>query len=317
MNANKPSLPVAFYQPSLVGTLSFILFSYFMLCGGWVSIYYLVSSDTPVWIKILLLIPLYVMVGQGLHLLGWIGHEGFHFNLAKNRHVSVILSIILTQPLTLFSTVGENTIHWSHHKYTNKPGDPQVELFPKYQTLWSRLLLARMELEHIYIRNVILLAFDRLDVTMALPTRTMVQYARLDLLLSAAVFAFYLYVLIQYPFWGLLLIVIPHLVAFLISSVRPFVEHAGTEEGEFSNARSAISPLFTALYFCNNYHLEHHLYPRVPCWRLPKVQKYLVQQGAYADQKPHITRGVFSALRCATSAYIYPKPSMRAAKTAG
>ena len=45
--------------------------------------------------------------------------------------------------------------------------------------------------------------------------------------------------------------------------------------------RTNSSPLLTLLYFGNNFHLEHHLYPGVPCYRLPAVHSHLKSLGVF------------------------------------
>jgi fatty acid desaturase len=37
----------------------------------------------------------------------------------------------------------------------------------------------------------------------------------------------------------------------------------------------------TFLFFGANYHLEHHAYPGVPCYRLPRLHRYLASLGTY------------------------------------
>ena len=37
-----------------------------------------------------------------------------------------------------------------------------------------------------------------------------------------------------------------------------------------------------------NFHLEHHLYPRVPCWRLPALHRWLKEQGVYEGRQVFI-----------------------------
>jgi fatty acid desaturase len=44
-----------------------------------------------------------------------------------------------------------------------------------------------------------------------------------------------------------------------------------------------------------NFHLEHHLRPNVPCYRLKKFHQYLVTNGYYNDI--HIAQGYADVLR--------------------
>jgi len=59
----------------------------------------------------------------------------------------------------------------------------------------------------------------------------------------------------------------------------------------------------TAVYFGANYHLEHHAYPGVPCYRLPTVHKLLTASGMYDNPKPPVVRGFLAAFRNLAAPY--------------
>lgn len=300
----KPKLPAYFYEKSGWDCARFVAYalSVWLLPLGLAGA--ILSAAWTPGAKWITLPPLLALSGQGLHLLGWVGHEGFHGNLAGNRHLSALLAILFTGPVAFFSTVGENSIHWRHHQFTNRRGDPQIEIFPPFRSLPSRLLLARSTLEIHYLRHLLLLALDRLEVAMAFERKTSVFFARLDLASSSLWLALYIGIGWRFPLYGLVLIVLPHMFAFALSSLRPYAEHAGTGTADFQTARSLTSPWMSVLYYGNNYHLEHHLYPSVPCARLPQVHRYLSDSGVYAHA--HISHRLLDAVRCATSAFPYP-----------
>lgn len=93
---------------------------------------------------------------------------------------------------------------------------------------------------------------------------------------------------------GLVAIAIPHLLGLLYTGLRPYAEHGGTGPGLFLDARTRTSPFFSVLYFFNNYHLEYHLYPWVPCYRLPAVHRYLKGYGYFRDPHVHIEPSVLT-----------------------
>jgi fatty acid desaturase len=80
---------------------------------------------------------------------------------------------------------------------------------------------------------------------------------------------------------GIVTILLPLTTMYFISALQPYLEHTGTEVGIGRDAKSRTSLLYTFLYFGNNYHLEHHLYPGVPCYRLPAVHRWLKEKGFY------------------------------------
>jgi fatty acid desaturase len=310
----KPTLPAAFHRKSLVVSLGFIAYALAMwllpLVAAWAI--YDASLALPPLARIALMLPLLMVSGQGLHLMGWVGHEGFHFNLVENRHVSALLAVLTTAPVGLFSTVGENSVHWSHHRFTNLAGDPQVEIFPKFTSFASRLLCARVVLEFRYLKNLVLLSMNRLNASMAFSRKVSVRYARLDFFCSGLWLVLYGWLAYAHSMFFVFLIGLPHLFAFLLSAIRPYAEHAGTGVDAFHQARTNVSGWMSVVYFFNNYHLEHHLYPTVPCWKLPRVHRLLVSSGVYGEQQPIVSVRFLDWFRCAGAAFEYPaKPASR------
>jgi hypothetical protein len=53
----------------------------------------------------------------------------------------------------------------------------------------------------------------------------------------------------------------------------------------------------TALFFGANYHNEHHAYPGIPCYRLPRVHQILLEKGVFAAGKMPVERGFFASFK--------------------
>jgi fatty acid desaturase len=130
--------------------------------------------------------------------------------------------------------------------------------------------------------------------------------ACLNIALSAAWVGVYAWIAYQAPAAGTAAIAVPHLFGILYTGLRSYVEHAGTGTGLFQDSRTRISPFFSLVYFFNNYHLEHHLYPYVPCYRLPRVHAFLSARGYYAAAHSFVERGVWRNYAYATGRFQYP-----------
>jgi fatty acid desaturase len=52
-----------------------------------------------------------------------------------------------------------------------------------------------------------------------------------------------------------------------------------------------------------NYHLEHHLYPGVPCYRLGRIHRLLKSNGTYQRESPPIESRFFGAYRKLAAPY--------------
>jgi fatty acid desaturase len=306
----KPRLPKEYRDKSLLWTVLFIAYA---VCGYIVpaaAIYWVAAqSHWPLPAQAMSVILLGLLSQQGLHLLGWVGHEGFHCNLHDNRRFSAILGIIFSSMVGTFMEIGAAISHWNHHRFANQEGDPDIPLFSRYRQLWQRMLFARMAANRQYLRNAIRLALGR---PVAYATRLPFQdsevqfFACLNLTLSAVWCGIYAWIIYRAPIPGLLAIGVPHAFGILYTGLRSYLEHAGTGTGLFQNSRTRVSPFFSVLYFFNNYHLEHHLYPYVPCYRLPQVHRYLSELGYYAAASSFVERGVRHNYAYATGRFQYP-----------
>ena len=91
----------------------------------------------------------------------------------------------------------------------------------------------------------------------------------------------------------------------LVSRIRNIAEHAGVPDNDdpLRNTRTTYAnPLMRLLVapYWVNYHLEHHLFLFVPCWRLPQAHRALLEagRGPSMELKP----GYLAVLKAATSA---------------
>jgi fatty acid desaturase len=214
----------------------------------------------------------------------------------------------------LFTQVGMSITHALHHRDTNGPEDPDLRLFAPHQTLWRRLLLGRLNVNRVFLANTIRVAFNRpLSVPIVVPFRPVQlrTLARVNLLFSGAFAVLYAWGFIVAPWRALAAIGLPHLLGTALSGLRPYLEHAGTESEPFRDTRSYTAPVFTWLFFGNNFHLEHHLYPSVPCYRLAALHRRLVAQGHYARAGALVETTVWGALVHASGRSLYPMPPPR------
>jgi fatty acid desaturase len=63
--------------------------------------------------------------------------------------------------------------------------------------------------------------------------------------------------------------------------VREIFQHANAGTGELDNSRiMKVSPWirWALLGYGNDYHLVHHLYPNIPCYRLAEVHEHLSRE---------------------------------------
>ncbi|WP_026102519.1 fatty acid desaturase [Pleurocapsa sp. PCC 7319] len=301
--AKRPKLPSSFYEPTFIGSFTFVIYSLLMFVLPGLTCRYVYYCNLPLPIKVFFQIPLVLISCQGLQLLTLVGHEGFHLSLHKNRYVSILSGIFLSSIIFSFFEIGSAFPHWDHHRHTNQPNDPDVKIFSKFNSFWSRIFVAKITANRSFIRNTFLAALNKdLDYPYKFPIRNheIVLFAWFNILSSLFWTSIYVLLFIHDPVLCTFLVITPHL--FLpITGLRAYIEHAGLSAGPFLDSRSRISFMATLLYYYNNYHLEHHLYPSVPCYKLPLVYKYLKSNGFYDKLDVPIEENFWSAIK-----YIFP-----------
>ena len=309
-----PPLPRSMYHPATLGGAAFVLYAlalYLVPCWAAVAI---AQADLPgpwPW-RLLALVPLWLIGQQGLHLLGWVGHEGFHLALHRNKYVSGVMGVLASSLVLSFAQVGVAVTHWVHHRYTNQAADPDTRIFGRHQTLLRRLLFGRLAANRVFMANLLRVACNRpLGVANLGPFRP-VHLRALAWLNIAALLVFtagYVALAVCSPLAALVGVVIPHVLGILLSGPRPYLEHAATGQGVFHDARTYCSPVMTVLFAGNNFHLEHHLYPSVPCYRLPAVHRRLRAAGYYDRAGVAIEPRFWGALAHARARSRYPTGS--------
>lgn len=303
-----PVLPSEFCKIQAIRTIAFIGYALVLYVGAAIGAAYIINSHLPIFAQLLILIPTWAIAQQGLHLLGMTGHEGFHGNLHPNREYSAMLGNFFSSMAASYLVTGYALTHWKHHNSTNKTADPDTEIYSRYHNFWSRLLLSRFTATKKYRQDTYRLAFGKpIDVD-ASPFKltTLQRLAQWNLFYAACWFAVYLGILIQLPRVGFVSIVIPHILSANLSGLRAYIEHSETSQNLLQNTRSYTSPIYTLLFFGNNFHLEHHFYPHVPCYRLPSVHKWLNESGFLKDAGCLIDNTILGPWQYVFSQYQYP-----------
>lgn len=239
---------------------------------------YLAGASVAVWawsswpapMSLLVVVPAVFVAGAALHGLSLFAHEGVHGVLSARRWLNDLLSVLSAMPV-LQSFFAYRVLHLRHHAALGERGDP--DHYPNYTA--SKPLLFLMHWGRLvggypaYITLIPVLALKRGTARDRL--LIVIEGAALaGLVTSAVVFV--------PPLWLLLGWAAPMLVIHFLTNVRGMSQHTGLEHAEDKvlGSRTFESPPWAAFFLCNeNLHLEHHLYPQVPWYHLPRLHEAL------------------------------------------
>lgn len=194
-------------------------------------------------------------------------HEGMHGVLfrspALNRAVSVVLGATV-----LMSFSAYRVLHTQHHDALGTDDDPD-----DYHTytdrplaFWTLQFLRLTVGALLYLVAIPLVAARR--GTAADRRRIAAEYVVLAVLVGLAVALAPRDVLV----WGWLA---PLPVVALMVQIRGLTQHGLTDRHDALLASRTVRPHPVVAFFLlnENYHLEHHLFPEVPSYRLPELHR--------------------------------------------
>jgi beta-carotene hydroxylase len=305
----RPRLPPEFHRVNPLGVSLYLAHALgFFLVPAYLATM-LVHHHAPLALRLPIAIALGLIAGHGLHLLTFVGHEGLHTNLHRNKYVSSALALLFCAPVPFFFIVGYSVTHWKHHRFSGQKSDPDAQIFSRYRNFFSRFFLGRSKGVRIYVKNAALLAFN-----LKMPEGTKLPFseselrwlARFNIALGVCAVIFYARLIAKDPFLGAIVVGIPYLSLYVLTCLRAYIEHSGTTPGQFLDSRSYTSPIYTALFYGGNFHLEHHLYPAVPSYRLPALHAYLAATGIFGKTGANVENSFFGAFRYTTSKFQYP-----------
>ncbi len=306
----KPRIPPEFTQKSTLESLLYLLYALALFFLPAAGACYLLLYAEGAWLWRLPLGSLLILLaGQGMHVFGWVGHEGLHFNLHENKIVSALMGLLVSGiPITFFE-MGMAINHWAHHRYTNTMDDPDIARLAAHKTLWARLFQYRSHANSAFFRSTLLMAFaqplpaELQKAPLPVSAHALQGLAIANLLINLG-WLLVLLALWAHFGWQVVLIgfLLPMIVASILSAIRSYVEHIATGNTALDNTRTRSSGLWTVLEAGANFHHEHHLFPGVPQWRLPRLHRLLKEQGVISQ---HTDASHFAHWKLVGSAYGY------------
>ena len=284
-----------FYQINTFRHASAIAFNWMVIIAtAWLSIQFFHP---------LLYVGAVIIIGARMHALAILMHDASHYRFMKNKKWNDILTNVTTMYLVFSSIEKYRQNHLRHHMHLNTEEDPdwlaklgrQEFTFPKTKreflgTLLSYFFLYRGVMDAIWI-------FGRFKA----PAK---GKGAENKVLKIGFYLVLATVLTLTGAWSYYLLywVIPYFSTFfMFQYIRSVAEHFGDLDHDhlLTSTRTLVQlrAWEKFLFAPHNvgYHLEHHLYPGVPFYSLPRLHHKLMQDENYAG-KAHLTKGYLGGL---------------------
>ncbi len=288
------------------------------LWGAWLTLHavgtiILAGALFIVWPNILTFLLAVMLIGSRQHGMSVLMHDAAHRALFKSRALNDFVGqYILALPFGN-DMHAYRKYHLKHHKYAQRPNDPDLGLSEKFPV--SRASMARK-----LLRDISGWTGIRLRIAQVMMYRKVRENSResgmekgsdvfgLGSLWPAVIANGIIFAALAlsgvwwayFAFW-----LLPMFTWFqLVLRIRNIAEHALTtkDDNPLTHARTTktnwLTRVFLAPYWVN-YHVEHHAYMYVPCYRLKALHKDMLVRGhgTRMDIKP----GYAAVLKLATT----------------
>ena len=258
--------------------------------------------------SLLFYLPAVVFVGARQHALLILMHDGVHYRLFRNRWLNDWVTEILLAWPNLISARAYRRNHFAHHLYLNTDKDPDWARkrenpdwsFPKGWNYLLRLLLRDLSGlgAIVFLKTVRSVSAGDTSVGKGFTySRYGFYFAIASILIWAnLVGLFILYWCVPMFTW-----------LMFIFRLRSIAEHSAINyHNENAATRTTCASLIERVFIAPknvNYHIEHHLYPSVPFYRLPQLHALLLSKPGYRDAA-HLTRTYWGVLQEATGSQL-------------
>ena len=234
--------------------------------------------------NILVYICIWFVISTRLYAMYSLIHEAIHYSITRNKVLNeIIAQVFLGFPLLIsLKSMREN--HLAHHKYLQTDQDPEMKhlKYKEFHFPASKTQLVKLFLLDITGINFVYYKILKIyNLTFHFNKNNF-----FDILLFVSVFAAAYY--LGFAKDVLLYWLIPYATFYqLLNRIRLSTEHFNIDESNSFKTRSVVASFFETLIFTPynlGYHLEHHLYPSIPFYNLPKLHSLLLNNEAYKNE---------------------------------
>lgn len=276
------------------------------IASEWMAIIMTITLSQQFWHPLLYAIAA-IFIGARQHALAVLQHDAAHYRLFPHKKWNdAVAEVFLAWPIFL-SNQRFREYHFLHHRYigTAKDGNrtqygthtatgeqTPAWQFPKHKIAFVFWLLLRV--------SGIAGAIYLLRSIHRLLTKGSIAYRFLNLSYYAVVLGFIFFIGAGQLF--LFYWIIPLCTWFTATNLlRIAGEHSAIDRQDefYQLTRTTIPSWFDRVFIVPrniSYHLEHHIYPQVPFYRLPQLHDLLMTKESYRQQS-HITKSYCKVLQ--------------------
>ncbi|HMP90950.1 MAG TPA: fatty acid desaturase family protein [Kiritimatiellia bacterium] len=268
----------------------------------------------------LLYIVVVMWMGARQHGLAILMHEGTHLRIFRNRFWNDFVSEVFTAWPIFITTRAYRINHFAHHRFVNTDKDPDWNRKMKYNEDAWKFPKSRGHLIRMLLMDIIGLGCGMIALAVYYlswwPLPKDPAKRRMDILYHVARVVFYVVAFTIMVRLGvmkefLLYWIVPFVTWFpLAQHIRSIAEHFAVENEHQLNRTRTTYPSILEKWFLIpnniNYHLDHHLYPSIPFYRLPEAHAILLKNPEFRA-RAHITNTYFGVLKECTEPPKHPE----------
>ena len=254
----------------------------------------------------------FILISRQQLALALLMHDASHRRLAVSSKWSDRIGQWFCGGPLFFSMFSYQKLHLKHHRDPLVKDDPDFSLIGGYpiskKSLMRKLLRDASGLSYLkFIRYFIYMArkpkstpTEKNEVqakekkSMHQGSMSLVTVA-LTILVTNAILFFALYS-VGHPWLYLTHWFLPMATGLqVLLRIRGIAEHAGFDPNpdQRMNSRTVVNPVQTFIFAPHyaHYHLEHHIYPAVPYYNLPKLHKLMKERGHIPEKQIYLGYG--------------------------
>jgi fatty acid desaturase len=193
--------------------------------------------------------------------------------------------------------------HYKHHGHTafDDPHDFEIAirkptdlfLFFSYFIPFAQILIFHKSLQFETIKHA--LGFTTPVMEQCIPIKERSK-CRNSARIHVGIWIIAILISLIYQSWlPVLYIVLPGFYGKTLIASFGLTQHTGLQENikdhRYSTRTVYLNPIFSFLYWHMEYHIEHHMYPTIPSYNLPKLHTLI------KDQMPEAKKGLVGAYK--------------------